>query len=142
MVLAAFLFMRNVASLSEVKALTHERDDERKEKSPTPPGVEVYSINGGFFFGAVEKLLDVEQTLFNTPRALVLDMAGVFYMDSTGLKTVRDIRKRCESRGTRLILAAVQPQPLSVLQKAKKVDKIGKDNFKPTLAKALEALAV
>lgn len=142
MVLAAFLFMRNVASLSEVKALTHERDMERKEKSVTPPGVEVYSINGGFFFGAVEKLLDVEQALFKAPRALVLDMGGVFYMDSTGLKTVRDIRKRCESRGTRLMLAAVQPQPLSVLQKAKKVDKIGKDNFKPTLAKALEALAV
>ena len=142
MVLAAFLFMRNVASLSEVKVLAHEQDAERKQMTPTPPGVEVYSINGSFFFGAVEKLLDVEQSLFKAPRALVLDMGGVFYMDATGLKTVRDIRERCESRGTRLMLAAVQPQPLSVLQKAKKVDKIGKDNFKPTLEKALEALAV
>jgi SulP family sulfate permease len=140
MVLAAFLFMRNVAALSEVKELTHERESERKEKTPVPPGVEVYSINGSFFFGAVEKLMEVEQSLFKAPQALVLDMAGVFYMDSTGLKTVRDIRQRCLSRGTRLMLAGVQPQPLSVLHKANKVDKIGKDNFKPTLEKALEQL--
>ncbi len=142
MVLAAFLFMRNVSALSEVKQLTHERESERKAKTPVPPGVEVYSINGSFFFGAVEKLMEVEQSLFKAPQALVLDMAGVFYMDSTGLKTVRDIRQRCQSRGTRLMLAGVQPQPLSVLHKAKKVDKIGKDNFKPTLEKALEQLAV
>jgi SulP family sulfate permease len=142
MVLAAFLFMRNLASLSEVKALMRESDAERMEKSSAPPGVEVYSINGSFFFGAVEKLMEVEQALFKAPRALVLDMGGVFYMDATGLKTIRDIRQRCESRGTRLMLAAVQPQPLAVLHKAKKVEKIGKENFKPTLNKALEDLAV
>jgi len=142
MVLASFLFMRNVAALSGVKALTHERETERKEETPVPSGVEVYSINGSFFFGAVEKLMEVEQSLFKAPRALVLDMAGVFYMDSTGLKTIRDIRRRCETRGTRLMLAGVQPQPFSVLHKAKKVDKIGKDNFKPTLEKALAELAL
>jgi SulP family sulfate permease len=140
MVLAAFLFMRNVAALSEVKALAHEREDERNEKLPAPPGVEVYSINGSFFFGAAEKLIEVEQSLFRAPKALVLDMAGVFYMDATGLKTVRDIRKRCQSRGTRLMLAGVQAQPYEVLTKAKKVEKIGRENFKPTLKKALEDL--
>ncbi|SRR5579871_6381748 len=142
MVLAAFLFMRNVAALSEVKALAQERDDERMGKTPAPPGVEVYSINGSFFFGAVEKLMEVEQSLFKAPRALVLDMAGVFYMDATGLKTIRDIRQRCASRGTRLMLSSVQPQPLAVLRKAKKVEKIGKENFKPNLTKAFEDLAV
>lgn len=141
MVLAAFLFMRNVASLGQVKALTHEGGAERKEKAPAPPGVEVYSIHGSFSFGAAEKMMEVEQSLFKAPQTLVLDMAGVFYMDATGLKTVRDIRQRCVSRGTRLVLAAVQPQPLSVLQKAKKVEKIGKENFKASLDIALRELA-
>jgi SulP family sulfate permease len=63
-------------------------------------------------------------------------------MDATGLKTIRDIRQRCQSRGTRLILTGVQPQPLEVLHKAKKVDKIGKENFKPSLVKALDDLAL
>ncbi|HJT25492.1 MAG TPA: sulfate permease [bacterium] len=141
MVLAAFLFMRNVASLSEVKALTQHGNAEKREKTALPSGVEVYSINGSFFFGAAEKLMEVEQSLFKAPQTLVLDMGGVFYMDATGLKTIRDIRQRCVSRGTRLVLAAVQSQPFSVLQKAKKVDKIGRENFKPSLGKALEELA-
>lgn len=141
MVLAAFLFMRNVASLGQVRALTHENEVERSEKLPAPPGVEVYSINGSFSFGAAERMMEVEQSLFKAPRALVLDMTGVFYMDATGLKTVRDIRQRCQSRETRLMLAGVQSQPYSVLTKAKKVEKIGRENFKPTLKKALEELA-
>ncbi len=141
MVLAAFLFMRNVGALSEVKALTHEADAERPEKIHAPPDVEVYAINGSFSFGAAEKLMEVEQALFKAPRALVLDMSGVFYMDATGLKTLRDIRQRCQSRGTRLMLAGVQHQPLAVLHKAKKLDKIGRENFKPSLQKALKDLA-
>lgn len=140
MVLAAFLFMRNVAVLSEVKAIAQERDAERKGDIPLPNGVEVYSINGSFFFGAAEKLIAVEQALFKAPRALILEMTGVFYMDATGLKIIRDIRQRCQSRGTLLMLAGVQSQPLQVMQKAKKVEKIGKENFKPTLKKALEDL--
>ncbi len=141
MVLAAFLFMRNVAALGQVKALTHENDEERNEKLPAPPGVEVYAVNGSFSFGATERMMEVEQSLFKAPRALVLDMTGVFYMDATGLKTVRDIRQRCESRGTRLMLAGVQSQPYAVLTKAKKVEKIGPKNFKPSLRTALEDLA-
>lgn len=140
MVLAAFLFMRNVAALGQVKAITHENEAERKVSAP--PGVEVYAVNGSFSFGAAEKMMEVEQSLFKAPRALVLDMAGVFYMDATGLKTVRDIRQRCQSRGTRLMLAGVQTQPYEVLTKAKKVEKIGRENFKPTLRKALEELAL
>jgi sulfate permease, SulP family len=138
MVLAAFLFIRNVSAVSQVRALTREGKGEGR--TAPPPGVEVYSINGSFFFGAAEKLMAMEQALFKAPKALVLDMAGVFYMDVTGLKTIRDIRERCESRGTRLMLAAVQPQPLAVLRKAKKIEKIGRENFKPTLGKALEEL--
>ncbi|HVZ80077.1 MAG TPA: SulP family inorganic anion transporter [bacterium] len=141
MVLAAFLFMRNVAALGQVKALTHENEAERSEEFPAPPGVEVYAVNGSFSFGAAERMMDVEQSLFKAPKALVLDMAGVFYMDATGLKTVRDIRQRCQSRGTRLLLAGVQSQPYEVLTKAKKVEKIGRENFKPSLRKALEDLA-
>ncbi len=126
MVLAAFLFMRNVAALSGVKELTHERESERKEKTPVPPGVEVYSINGSFFLGAVEKLMEVEQSLFKAPRALVLDMAGVFYMDSTGLKTIRDIRQRCQSRGTRLMLSGSSPSRFWFCKRPRKWKRSGK----------------
>lgn len=140
LVLSSFLFMRKMAELSQVKALTHEKDTEWGRALEAPPGVEVYSINGSFFFGAAGKLLELDRAIFEAPRVLVLDMSAVFHMDTTGLKTIRDIRRHCQERGTRFLLAGVQSQPLTVLQKAKKVDKIGKENFKPTLAKALKDL--
>jgi len=139
--LAALLYLRNVASLRGIPNFAPGEEKDREEKIPVPLDVEVYSLSGSFSFGAAEKLMRVEQSLFKAPRALVLDMTGVFYMDATGLKTVRDIRERCQARGTRLMLAGVQPQPLAVLQKAKKVEKIGPHNFKPTLKKALLELA-
>lgn len=140
LVLAALLFMWKMAELSEVKALAHGKEVERAVELPIPPDVEVYSINGSFFFGAAGKLLEVDRAIFKAPRALILDMSAVFHMDTTGLKTLRDIRQQCQKRGTRLLLAGVQFQPMAVLQKAKKVDKIGKDNFKPSLARALKEL--
>jgi SulP family sulfate permease len=140
LVLASFLFMRKMAELSQVKALTREKDTEWGRGLEAPAGVEVYAINGSFFFGAAGKLLELDRAIFEAPRALVLDMSAVFHMDTTGLKTIRDIRRQCQERGTRLLLAGVHSQPLAVLQKAKKVDKIGKENFKPSLTKALKDL--
>jgi SulP family sulfate permease len=132
--------MRKMAELSGVKALDREKETEKLAELQIPPDVEVYSINGSFFFGAAGKLLEVDRAIFQAPKVLILDMGAVFHMDTTGLKTLRDIRQQCEKRGTRLILAGVHSQPLAVLQKAKKVDKIGRENFKPSLAKALKDL--
>jgi sulfate permease, SulP family len=136
--LAALLFVWKIAQLSEVKALAHESKTETLDKLFIPPGVEVYSISGSFFFGAAGKLLEVDRALFKASKVLILDMSAVFHMDTSGLKTIRDIRQQCEKRGTRLILAGIQAQPLEVLQKAKKIDKIGKDNFKLSLTEALK----
>jgi sulfate permease, SulP family len=138
--LASFLYMRKMAELSDVKSLSLEKESRKLTDLKIPPDVEVFTINGSFFFGAAGKLLDVDRALFKAPKVLILDMNEVFHMDTTGLKTIRDIRQQCQKRGTRLVLAGVHSQPLALLQKAKKVDKIGKENFKPSLAKALKEL--
>jgi len=140
LVLASFLFMRKMAELSQVKAMTREKKTERGRELKVPKDVEVYAINGSLFFGAAEKLMELDRAVFKTPRVLILDMSAVLHMDTTGLKTIRDIRLQCQSRKTRLILAGVQRQPMAVLHKAKKVDKIGKENFMPSLEKALKAV--
>ena len=137
---ASFLFMRKMAELSDVKALVREGENGKLAELRIPPDVEVYSINGSFFFGAAGKLMEVDRAIFQAPKVLILDMSAVFHMDTTGLKTIRDIREQCQKRGTRLILAGVHSQPLAVLHKAKKVDKIGRENFKPSLARALKDL--
>ncbi len=138
--LAALLFLRKMAELSEVKNLGSKRETEEINILQVPPDVEVYSIKGTLFFGAAGKMLEVDRALFKAPKTLVLDMSAVFHMDTTGLKTIRDIRQQCQTRGTRLVLAGVHSQPLDLLEKAKKIEKIGKENFKPTLARALKEL--
>lgn len=140
--LAALLFLRKMAELSEVKNLNRKKEAKEIDTLSIPPDVEVYSINGSLFFGAAGKIMEVDRALFKTPKTLVLDMSAVFHMDTTGLKTIRDIRLQCQGRGTRLILAGVHSQPLALLEKAKKIQKIGKENFKPNLARALKELEI
>ncbi|HET9870332.1 MAG TPA: SulP family inorganic anion transporter, partial [bacterium] len=106
-----------------------------------PAGVEVYAPEGALSLGSAERLVEVERALFPAPRAFVLDMEGVFYMDATGLKVLKDIRERCAARGTRFIVAGLQPQPLSMLRKAGKLEKIGRENLERGLRQALAGLA-
>src|SRR5258708_21371140 len=46
------------------------------------------------------------------PRALILDMTDVIHMDASGLHTLRQIHKECQSRGIRFMIAGIHAQPL------------------------------
>jgi sulfate permease, SulP family len=136
MVLASFLFMRRMAEVTQVKALTREKDKELLGDLEIPPNVEVYSINGSFFFGAAAKIMEVERGLFKAPRALVLEMSGVLNLDTSGLMVLEKIHRQCTVRKTRLLLVGVHTQPLMALQKAEKYGEFGGENFKGDLAEA------
>jgi sulfate permease, SulP family len=143
MVLAAFLFMKNMAELTQVKAIQNEIDQEKEDdirETRIPRDVAIFSIHGAFFFAAVHKLLEVERTIAKTPRALILDMTGVLHMDSSGLHVLNRIRNECESRQIRLILVGVHSQPLGVLQKARSPQGFHPHQFKTTVQDALREI--
>jgi sulfate permease, SulP family len=140
LVLASFLFMRNMAELTQVRALTHEGDGGLLSELTIPKGVEVYAINGSFFFGAANKLMEVERSFFKKPRALVLEMRGVPHLDSSGMKVLEQIHQQCRQRGTRLILVGVQAQPLRTMKMGNKYEAFGEDNFKDDLKEAFTEL--
>ncbi|MGH7739045.1 MAG: SulP family inorganic anion transporter [bacterium] len=135
--LAVLLFLWKMAEVSEVRALGHGNGLDDMGELQIPSGVEVYSIRGSFFFGAAGKLMEVDRAIFKAPKVLILELSAVFHMDISGLKAIRDIRRQCQARGTRLVLVGVHAEPLALLKKAGKVDKIGKENFKLSLAEAL-----
>ncbi len=125
MVLAAFLFMRRMAEVTNVSAITREfRDDsgdaqgDGLRRRELPPGVEVYEIDGPFFFGAAEKFKETFTQLQRPPRVLILLMRNVPAIDSTGLAALRDIVTRFRRAGTRVILAGVHAQPMAALQRS------------------------
>lgn len=144
MVLAAFLFMRRMAEVTNVSAFTREfRDDstdadaDRLPRRVLPPGVEVYEINGPFFFGAAEKFKETVTELRGAPKVLVILMRSVPAIDSTGLAALRDVVTRFRRTGTRVILAGVHAQPMAALHRSALADEIPDEDLVGTLDEAL-----
>jgi SulP family sulfate permease len=100
-----------------------------------PRGVEVYEVNGPFFFGAADKIKDVLGEIAKPPKFFILRMRNVPAIDATGLHALDQMAKKCRHQGTKLILTELNPQPLRALVRAG----IGnRDNLAKTLEIALE----
>ena len=145
MVLAAFLFMRNMTKSSNVNILTNEMNkEEQGEDNETissysiPAGVEVFEINGPLFFGAAYKFKDAMKFIEKTPKVLIVRMRKVPIIDATGIRMLADLNKETRSSGTKLMLSEIESgQVTQELQKARLLFAIGKGNVLPTLEKAL-----
>jgi sulfate permease, SulP family len=142
MVLAAFLFMRRMASMTNVSQMTPEMlDEEGSDELGTfpslPSGVEIYEINGPFFFGAAETFKDTLARVARKPRVLILRMRRVPVIDATGLHALTDVVRRSRGDGTLVLLSEVQPQPLQALRRSVLIEEIGEEHLCPTLDAAL-----
>ncbi|HEX8905026.1 MAG TPA: SulP family inorganic anion transporter, partial [Longimicrobiaceae bacterium] len=143
MVLAAFLFMRRMAEVTNVTALTREladgdEHDVKLRGAAVPKGVEVYEIDGPFFFGAAEKFRETMGAVETRPRVLVIVMDKVPAIDSTGLRALRAVVRGARKQGTAVILAGVHAQPMIALGKSDLLDEIGEPNLCGRLAEALD----
>jgi len=142
MVLAAFLFMRRMASISSVSQLPAEMVDEEStddlQTQPVPRGVDVYEINGPFFFGAAETFKDTLALVAGKPKVLILRMRRVPAIDATGLHALKDVVHRSRHDGTMVLLCEVQPQPLQALRRSVLIDEIGEEHVLQTFDSALD----
>jgi SulP family sulfate permease len=140
MVLAAFLFMRRMSEVTNVAAVTAEfaGHPAAGESAPSvPAGVEIYEINGPFFFGAAEKFKDTMATIAKPPRVLILRMRDVLTMDSTGMHALRDLIRRTRRDRTVVLLSEVRSQPLMAMGRSRLLDEIGDDNLCGSVEEAL-----
>jgi len=146
MVLAAFLFMRRMAEVTNISVLTHEFQDPADdfESDPNavrrrvvPPGVEVYEISGPFFFGAAETFRDRLGRLAGRPRVLILRMRHVPAIDSTGMHALRDLVRRSRHEGTLVVLSDVHSQPVVAMERAGLYDELGEENIHGNIDDAL-----
>ena len=105
----------------------------RVENQPLPEGVVAYELYGALFFGAVGKLEALPEQLPPGTRALVLEMHRLVLMDTSGMEALRELHRALLKRGTALILANVNPQPLSLLQRSGLADELGEAGIVPSL---------
>ena len=102
-----------------------------------PRGVDVYEINGPFFFGAAETFKDTLARVAGKPKVLILRMRRVPAIDATGLHTLKDVVERSRRDGTIVLLCEVQEQPLQALQRSVLIEEIGEEHILPTLEAAI-----
>jgi sulfate permease, SulP family len=146
MVLAAFLFMRNMIKLSNVSSLTKELNDNDQMSDPDsvshysiPKNVEVYEITGPFFFGAVYKFKDAMKFIEKPPKILIIRMRKVPLIDATGIKTLEEVFRDSKLNGTRLILSEVESlQVREELKVSRLLFTIGKANVTETFKAAVD----
>ena len=150
MVLAAFLFMRRMAEVTSVVSVTGELEDARTSgdgdagsvrRRTVPEGVQVYEINGPFFFGAAETFKDTIARVAGAPKVLVIRMRAVPALDATGLRALRDVVVRSRRDGTLVLLSEVHMQPLVALSRSDAMMEIGEDNVLGDLDLALARAA-
>jgi SulP family sulfate permease len=144
MVLAAFLFMRRMAEISEAGLVRRMAgEDERHDDAETaalrdvPPGVELFELYGTLFFGAVAKFKDAVRQMERRPRVMILRMRDVVVVDASGLRALEDLLAQTKRDGTLLLLSGVHAQPLVAIERSGLLAKIGEDNALPDLPSAL-----
>lgn len=146
MVLAAFLFMRRMAEVTNISVLTHEfvdpaddfeTDPNAVRRRVVPPGVEVYEITGPFFFGAAELFKDRLGRVAGRPKVLILRLRHVPAIDSTGLNMLRDLVHRCRQEGTLVVLSDVHAQPVIALERSGLYEEVKEENVHGNIDDAL-----
>ncbi len=144
MVLAAFLFLKRMAEVTNVQSITSQIDDGAEEDGAgsirsrvVPRGVEVYEIDGPFFFGAAERFKEALGEVGRRPKVMVLRLRKVPAIDATGISLLRELLHRYRREGTQLVLSGVQSQPREALERAGVLDEIGADRVVGDIDEAL-----
>ena len=148
MVLAAFLFMKRMADVTDVNL--DSLDAAEESDKPLGPisdknlatvnqlsGTCLYEINGPFFFGAADKFLSFLGNIGDPTERLILRMRYVPAMDATALQAFRKMQHLCDHHHIELLITGINEQPRSVLTKAGIVEAIGPDKFFATVDEAL-----
>jgi SulP family sulfate permease len=131
-VLAALLFMKRMAELSETKL-----DVGTMAKLELPDGVKLYEIAGPLFFGAAQRAMSVFDTISGSREAIILYLGQVPAIDATGLVALETTVDKLKRKGHKVILAGMRAQVAEVVTRAGVVPERGKLAIAPDLDSAL-----
>ena len=148
LICACLLFMRRMAETTDVKVISDEINPAEEESDfqlgnlehlTIPEGVEVYEINGPYFFGAGNKFEEIMGSLgHRRPRVRIIRMRKVPFVDSTGIHNLTNLCLMSQKEGIQVVLSGVNPTVQTVLHKAKFDELVGSDNICSHINLALE----
>jgi sulfate permease, SulP family len=129
LILACVFFIYRMSTLFTVKP--HDSAD-------LPPGVRVFELFGSLFFGAVGKIEALPSQLPAGTRAVVLEMHRLVMLDTSGIDALQQLHRSLKKMDIGLVLAHVNEQPLSLIQRSGFAAILGEDAIVPTVAGAFD----
>ncbi len=148
LLIACLLFMRRMAESTQIKVIADEIDPNEEtdaelheEHLIIPQGVEVYEINGPYFFGIANKFEDLMATMNDHPTVRIIRMRRVPFIDSTGIHNLQNLCEMSHREGTHIVLSGVTPNVYAVLEHNGFNRLLGKDHICPNINVALDRAA-
>lgn len=148
LVIACVLFMKRVMETTQISVITDEIDPNKEsdlevheEHLIVPEGVEVYEINGPYFFGIATKFEEIMARLGDRPKIRIIRMRKVPFIDSTGIHNLTALCKMSQKENIHIILSGVNDQVHAVLEKSGFYELLGKENICSNINEALEVAA-
>ena len=147
LVIACVLFMRRVMETTEISVIKDEIDpnnesdlEVHEEHLMVPNGVEVYEINGPYFFGIATKFEELMSQLEDTdrPKVRIVRMRKVPFIDSTGIHNLATLCEMSQKENIQIVLSGVNEKVNNVLKKSGFYTLLGEENICPNINIALE----
>ncbi len=142
-VLAMLHFLHRMSE----SVIVRQQDDARLQRElaleghgMVAPDVLVYSVEGPFFFAAVEAF---ERALSNTrtdPRVLIIRLRHVPFIDATGLQTLEDVVEQLRARNVAVIFTEANERVRGKMGRMGLLKRVGEDNVVHTLSEAIARL--
>ena len=146
LLLAVVLFLKRTSESVEIKHFHDEIDPNQEldiqinseEKLAIPEGVDVYEIDGPYFFGIANKFEEVMSRISQKPKVRIIRMRRVPFMDSTGIHNLEVLIEQSHKEGIQIVLSGVNPQVRKALEKADFNKLIPAENICSNINVALE----
>ncbi|MCE1156196.1 MAG: sulfate permease [Bacteroidales bacterium] len=144
LLLALVLFLRRISESTQISIFKHDIEkpeyiegNTESEKMLLPKGVEVYEIEGPFFFGVANKFEETMKQLGDKPKVRIIRMRKVPFMDSTGVHNLESLIHLSKKDKTTILLSGVNDQVAAVLEKAGIQQELGANNILHNIEEAL-----
>ena len=152
LLIACVLFMKRVMETTEISVIRDEIDPNQEsdlevheEHITLPKGMEVYEINGPYFFGIATKFEEIMSQLGDRPKIRIIRMRKVPFIDSTGIHNLANLCEMSQKENIHIILSGVNPKVHQVLEKSGFYELLGEDNIcsniNEAVAKATETIS-
>jgi SulP family sulfate permease len=149
LIIACILFIRRVMENTEISVIRDElyadRDTDiaaHDEHLSIPDGVEVYEINGPYFFGVATKFEEMMSQMRDRPKVRIIRMRRVPFIDSTGIHNLTNLCSMAQREGITIILSGVKASVQRELEKSGFCDLLGKENICSDIRLALQQATV